>query len=216
LWRLANIGWGNPSSKALGPYYWLQHRVSPNGYRYWIAKAAYTINAAAAPDVTFLQANFSGTTAPLEGSFLSDFGTIVAADAGVWKTFAFLSPGSTHTDIMFEPVGGLTPVEISTPAAGATAGFKVSLRKLVQHVGSADDKDIETKVDYIILGIPPEASFTADPTQGITSVNVQFENTSVEAVGLPTTWSWKSRLSGSGDPFVEFSTEKNPSKTFSK
>jgi PKD repeat protein len=70
--------------------------------------------------------------------------------------------------------------------------------------------DLESKSDYIVFGSPPVASFGVSPSAGSNPLTVNLINTSTEAIGLPTTWSWKKRISGSGDAFVEFSTDKNP------
>lgn len=109
------------------------------------------------------------------------------------------------------------PDPLSPPdnITGNNAQFRV--REL--ETASSDNFDTETKVDYITVGIvgdPPIASFTAVPTAGVSPLDVQFNNTSIEATEGETTYSWKKRLSGSGDSFVEFSTEKHPSEIFTK
>ena len=58
---------------------------------------------------------------------------------------------------------------------------------------------------------PPVADFEASPREFDESKTVQFTDLSVGA----TAWSWKKRISGSGDAFVEFSTVQNPSAIFS-
>ncbi len=217
LSKLNDPGWINPSTAAQGPYYWLQHRISPPGYRYRINKTEYDITASVAPSLTVLQANFSAGYNPLEGSVISPFGTIVAS-SDPWATFADLMPGSVHNDSMFEPAGGTSPPQITTPAAGGKSGFVVSLRRTIFSVldDDSNNKDIETKLAYIVLGTPPIAAFTAVPTSGPNPLSVQFNNQSTLAVGLPTTWSWKKRKTGSGDAFVEFSTQEHPTETFTK
>jgi PKD repeat protein len=75
---------------------------------------------------------------------------------------------------------------------------------------------LETKEAYITIGTAPEAYFDAAPRVGPNNLWVQFENLSVPALGAETLYSWKRRLSGSGDPFVEFSTAENPLVLFIK
>jgi PKD repeat protein len=89
-----------------------------------------------------------------------------------------------------------------------------SLVIYLQHTGQIGG--LETKEGYIIIGTPPEAYFDAAPRVGPNNLWVQFENLSVPALGAETLYSWKRRLSGSGDPFVEFSTAENPLVLFIK
>jgi PKD repeat protein len=111
------------------------------------------------------------------------------------------------------------PVEVQLPDAiiDDVQGFAtINVRIRQYFVSSADNKDVETKTDYVVFGSPPVAAFNASPTKGANGLQVTFENLSTEAIGLPTTYSWKKRISGSGDAFVEFSTEKHPIANFSK
>lgn len=92
-----------------------------------------------------------------------------------------------------------------------------TLFRIMKYTATAEENiDSETKVDYILFATPPVAAFTATPTAGANPLTVNFNNTSIEAIGVDTTYSWKKRLSGSGDAFVEFSTEKHPTETFTK
>ncbi|MCP4989382.1 MAG: PKD domain-containing protein [Colwellia sp.] len=130
----------------------------------------------------------------------------------------------------FSTLGVATPVADITGLGSATytfdfgdvdpkpisgkGGFTCDITIQKYEVASADDYDVTS--EEIIFGIPPVAAFTSDPSSGATPLTVQFTNTSTPAVGETTTYSWKSRVSGSGDAFVEFSTEENPSKIFTK
>ncbi len=82
------------------------------------------------------------------------------------------------------------------------------------NIASADDVDESTQ--QLIFGTPPIAAFSASPTIGFGPLSVQFQNLSTPAVGLPTTYSWRKRIHGSGDSFVEFSTAEDPSEDFTK
>ncbi len=115
----------------------------------------------------------------------------------------------------------LVPVEVIIVAvppqeAAQQAGVGCSVSLWETPTASADVTDEITKVDYISFGLPPIANFTGSPLSGPNPVPVQFENLSTPAQGLPTTYSWKKRKSGSGDAFVEFSTEENPLHNFGK
>lgn len=57
------------------------------------------------------------------------------------------------------------------------------------------------------------ASFTADVEAGCEPLVVTFTGTTP---GSGLTYSWKRRVSGSGDSFVEFSTAQNPTEIFNK
>lgn len=112
--------------------------------------------------------------------------------------------------IIFEPA----IVAISTPVPLTRNGIEVSFRAMEYTTGSSSDYDEE--VGIVAFGTSPVAAFTGAPTAGPSPLTVQFENQSTPAVGLPTTYSWKKRISGSGDAFVEFSTAENPSHIFTK
>jgi PKD repeat protein len=118
-------------------------------------------------------------------------------------------------DIEFQPIINfitITPPQAPFELAGV--GCKATLKEI--ETASPDDIDILIKTDYISFGAPPVAAFTANPQSGSNPLSVQFENLSTPALGLPTTYSWKKRLTGSEDPFEEFSTEENPIETFDK
>ncbi len=73
------------------------------------------------------------------------------------------------------------------------------------------DKHTNTKTDFVTIGVPV-ASFTIDVPTAQSPASVGFTNTT-PGEG---TYSWKRRVSGSGDAFVEFSTEENPTEIFDK
>jgi hypothetical protein len=109
-----------------------------------------------------------------------------------------------------------TESQVEPGGIGCQTGV-IGRSRLVRYIATAvDNKDTETKTDYVVFGAPPVAAFSASPLAGANPLQVQFTNESTEAIGLPTTYSWKKRKSGSGDPFVEFSTEKHPIFTFTK
>jgi PKD repeat protein len=106
----------------------------------------------------------------------------------------------------------ITPPQAPFEQSGIGANLQVYERR----TSSEDNFDQTTKTDYIIFGTPPIAAFNASPTSGPNPLTVQFENQSTPAVGLPTTYLWKKRKTGSGDAFVEFSTQEHPTEIFTK
>ncbi len=113
---------------------------------------------------------------------------------------------------------GHEPVETILPATGAgnVQGIQTVFRIMKYTATSADNIDSEEKTDYVLFGSPPVAAFSASPVIGVDGMEVTFTNLSTEAIGLPTTYSWLKRVSGSGDSYVEFSTDENPVANFSK
>lgn len=82
-------------------------------------------------------------------------------------------------------------------------------------------KSKTTKSGFIYVG-PPVADFDVSassgiiwPSQvsGVNPVSVTFRDLSSAS---PTSWSWRKRRSGTGDPFIEFSTAQNPFRYFNK
>lgn len=159
-------------------------------------------------------------------------GTVVVkrSDPGTWPgNFGtiFTAPGT--------PVGTTYKIDISawrgisswwmvtsTEAAlpgnesnSVEEGFFVNpVQPYNSNTGGANE--IDTAGTTLIFGTPPIASFEASPVAGPNGFEVIFNNTSIEAVGLPTTWSWLKRKHNSGDSYVEFSTAKHPTENFGK
>ncbi len=118
-------------------------------------------------------------------------------------------------NVEFVPVLALiASVPPQEPFEQAGVGCTVVLWEI--ETASADNTDEITKADYVLFGTPPVAEFSGSPLAGPNPLQVQFQNLSTPAVGLPTTYSWKKRKSGSGDAFVQFSTAENPIETFTK
>lgn len=95
-------------------------------------------------------------------------------------------------------------------------GLNVSWTLLSYLANGSQTSSKELKEQYITIGTPPVAAFNANPKQGPNPLPVQFENLSIPAVGADTIYTWKKRISGSGDPFVLFSTDENPLELFIK
>jgi parallel beta-helix repeat protein len=69
---------------------------------------------------------------------------------------------------------------------------------------AGQDTDAVTKTDYINVGFPPVAAFTADPTSGTAHLDVQFTD---QSTGSITSWSWDFGDGGT-------SSQQNPSYTY--
>ncbi len=110
------------------------------------------------------------------------------------------------------------PLEVILPDAGDTLiqGLQVYAEIVKYKATSVDNIDDEEKINYLMFGLPPVANFGGSPTLVSNGGIVNFINTSTPATGLPTTYSWKRRKTGSGDSFVEFSDLENPSIGFGK
>ncbi len=150
--------------------------------------------------------NFNGST-KTKGPDVGD----VDNSRPVYDATSWAGVGGVEVFITPEPESIIGATDIN-----GQDGVIGSIEILLLKATAADNKDVEEKVDYIVFGVPPIAAFTAVPTSGPNPLSVQFENLSTPAIGLPTTYSWKKRKTGSGDAFVEFSTDENPTETFNK
>lgn len=162
------------------------------------------------PSVAVVQALVTGFD-DLHGTITSSIGGSISGIA-TWDAFLDVtdSLGTAIPNVTFEP----TIASIPDPAIGQEFGISATFR--VKEFGTASNDNFDEAEGVIAFGVSPVADFTGNPTAGHGQVSVQFENLSTPAIGLPTTYSWKRRLSGSGDAFVEFSTEENPIETFTK
>ncbi len=151
-----------------------------------------------------------------EGTYTSDLGGNHIASSDTSSKFPFIDVTAFMGQVLsalFSPVDTmLTPPVVANNFSYNGSSLGVHLTEF--KTSSADDTDTASK--EVSFGTSPVADFTAAPTIGANPLSVQFTNTTVEAVGLPTTYSWKKRISGSGDAFVEFSTSENPLASFTK
>lgn len=132
-----------------------------------------------------------------------------------WEAFGIITGITTAAPQIASPT--ITPqVQLGDPPSGHKWGANVRFRTKTYSNTSTQAFGSETKPDYIMIGLPPVADFSGSPFIVPNGGSVQFTNLTVEAVSLPTTYSWKKRVSGSEDPFVQFSTQKNPSEIFTK
>ena len=78
-------------------------------------------------------------------------------------------------------------------------------------VHSFSTQSTETKTNHIVIGTPT-ANFSLIPSSGRSPLSVVFTNQSSNE----NTYSWRRRISGSGNAFVEYSTQENPTEIFDK
>lgn len=108
-------------------------------------------------------------------------------------------------------------IQLASPTAGLNVGMVVSMFRRTYTNTATQSFGEHEEVDYIQIGDPPIADFTGSPLVGGSPLFVQFENLTIPATGgVPTTYVWKKRLSGSGNPFETFSTAENPLEIFTK
>ncbi len=183
-------------------------------YTHWAVEARgnLSIPTPAGPDSTFiLQFSLVRTSWGPEGTLSTSLGGSFSATGGSGQFFDVT--GQNGVEIIFIPSVqfiSITPPQ-EEPFNWSGVGAEGSIYEL-----TASDLDQMTKPNYILFGTPPVAEFSASPTAGKNPLSVIFTNLSTPAQGLPTTYSWKKRKSGSGDAFVEFSTAENPTEDFGK
>jgi PKD repeat protein len=212
--------WTDIVSAAVLKSYWFydgtgidEESPTYNGAAVWpTANLVLPADSGTGPSTFRLKFNITEVDADKEeGTIIaSPGGTIVTPVTGNW-----IDVTGHSGDIDFEPI--ITHISITPPQAPfARSGVGLSAALFELPTDAEDDTDSETKVDYVLFGVPPVAEFSASPVAGKSPLSVQFTNLSTPAIGLPTTYSWKKRLSGTADPFVEFSTEENPTEDFTK
>ncbi len=101
---------------------------------------------------------------------------------------------------------GLT---LGIPPANKISGYRTGNPFVTHYVNNS--KDTETKINYIFIGTPT-ANFSLIPSSGRSPLSVAFTNQSSNE----NTYSWRRRISGSGNAFIEFSTQENPTEIFDK
>jgi PKD repeat protein len=133
-----------------------------------------------------------------------------------WETHSRLEGVTTLNPLT--ALATVTPqVQLGDPPTGHKWGIDAEVRTRTYANTSTQGYGESTEVEFVSLATEPVAEFTADPAAGPNPLNVQFTNTTEQSdCGPASTWSWKRRLSGSGDAFVEFSTSENPLTAFGK
>ncbi len=106
--------------------------------------------------------------------------------------------------------------QLASPTAGQRWGNDATFRTRTYPPNSTQDYGESTESDFISLAAEPVASFTSSPSAGPNPLQVQFTNTGTVGCNTSPTYSWKRRITGSGDAFVEFSTSENPLTSFTK
>ncbi len=104
-----------------------------------------------------------------------------------------------------------------TPLTNNQSGLSVFWGLRTFPPTATQDFSDNTEASFVSIATLPVAGFTAVPTLGADPLSVQFANTTIQSdCGPVATYSWKKRISGSGDAFVEFSTSENPLESFTK
>ncbi len=213
--------WGAGTS---GVWYKVTHLNPTPVYVYNANEATRDFNVPSSTrNISICECIFTDTNAfgawNLEGIITSDIGgKIDTAGKALNTKYAFLDITS-YKGAGWNQIGGLVDINntVLTPPAHLDAtGVSTSFTGTEYVINSADDWDEEEKVDFITMGVPPIANFSGAPTSGRNPLFVAFNNLSIPAVGGPTTYSWKKRVSGSGASYVEFSTAVNPVHVFDK
>lgn len=133
-----------------------------------------------------------------------------------WEAFGIITGITSAAPQIANPTI-IPQVQLGSPPAGQKWGANVRFRTRTYSNTATQAFGSESKADFIGLATEPVAGFTSTPESGNSPLGVQFTNTTVSSnCGPNATYSWKSRVAGSGDAFVEFSTDTNPSKTFTK
>lgn len=133
-----------------------------------------------------------------------------------WEVFGIVAGITSAAPKVASPT--ITPqVQLGSPPTGHKWGANVRFKTKTYSNTSTQAYGANSEPDFIGLATTPVAGFSANPSIGNTPLAVQFTNTTSESdCGPSATWSWKKRIAGSGDPFVQFSTQKNPTEIFAK
>ena len=153
--------------------------------------------------------NYQGTVITSFHAFAPSTGDLKQTHS---RVLGLLTGFPVNMGVWIEPIGHLTDTVLTNQQSGLNISF--TLRSFFPT--SNQSFEDRSEADFIIIGVPPVADFTASNIKGPNPLQVQFENLSIPAIGASTTYSWKKRISGSGDSFEEFSTDKNPLELFTK
>jgi PKD repeat protein len=153
--------------------------------------------------------NYQGTIVTSFHAFAPSTGDLKQTHS---RVLGLLTGFPVNMGAWIEPIGHLTDTVLTNQQSGLNISF--TLRSF--YPTSNQSFEDRSEADFIVIGVPPVADFTASPLKGGALLPVLFENLSTPAIGAPTTYSWKKRKSGSSDSFVEFSTAENPYEIFGK
>ncbi len=194
---------------------------SAGKYTYFSAKTDISIDLTSltpnADDSAILTIPFVGNPIHFHGGGIS--GIVTAKDpiatSGGLENVCVSDVSSSIGDIInfttddidgYENRWGIT---LGIPPANKLSGYRINTPFVTHYVNNS--KDTETKINYIFIG-PPTANFSLIPSSGRSPLSVAFTNQSSNE----NTYSWRRRISGSGNAFVEYSTQENPTEIFDK
>jgi PKD repeat protein len=115
-------------------------------------------------------------------------------------SFRDFSTGTTPLTYAWEFGDGATSTEQNPKHTYIRKGLYTVKLTVTNFYGSST----ETKVNYIAIGLAPNAAFTGEPTTGNAPLNVAFTD---HSTGYPTSWKWNF---GDGQE----STKQNPVHTY--
>lgn len=210
-WAAREVGVGIDSSA--------EHTVSFNGVQYFYNTNDPTLllkSASSSLAFILIQTKVAITITDIQGVIEIDGNVGTPSVTNVWTVFGRLAGVTTANPK--EVIAQVTPqVQLGDPPTGHVWGNRASFRTRTYANTATQSFGEGEEVDFISLATLPEAAFSANPPAGVSPLFVQFINNTIESdCDLTTTYSWKKRIAGSGDSFVEFSTEKNPSESFTK
>jgi len=194
-----------------------EHTLNFNGalYAYTTAIPILTLfSTSTVPAIVKIQTKVYIGIANIIGSININGYSITPTTTNVWHTMGILK------DVVW-PTGKnvtaeiLPQVELPTPPVQQWGNDATFQTRTYPPTATQDYGDA-TETDFISLAVVPVALFTALPSAGASPLSVQFTNTSIEGCNTSPTYSWKRRITGSGDAFVEFSTSENPLTSFTK
>jgi hypothetical protein len=213
-----NDAWAARADNPLATHFF-EHKVTFNGATYF-----YNTNdvnlflKSTSSSLAFVQirARIVADIQDIQGVMEIDGGGDTPTVVNVWTVVGRLV-GVTTANPKAVLARIIPQVQLGDPPAGhnwgikAEAGTRTYINTATQAFGEQEE------VGFVSISSLPIADFTAVPTLGAGPLSVQFTNTTIESNCGPTaTYSWKKRISGSGDAFVEFSTSENPQESFTK
>jgi PKD repeat protein len=196
-----------------------EHTVSFNGAQYFYKTNDPTLllkSASSSLAFILIQTKIDVTINDIQGVIEIDGNIGTPSVTNVWTVFGRLAEVTTANPK--EVIAQVTPqIQLGDPPTGHKWGNRASFRTRTYANTSTQSFGEGEEVGFISLATLPIADFAAAPTLGAGPLSVQFTNTTIQSdCGPAATYSWKKRISGSGDAFVEFSTAENPLESFTK
>lgn len=195
------------------------HQVSFNGVTYFYNTndvGLYLKSNSSSLAFVQIRARIVADIQDIQGMMQIDGGGDTPTVVNVWTVVGRLT-GVTTANPKASTAIIIPQVQLGSPPAGHNWGIKAEAGTRTFPPTATQEYGEDTEIDFIQIATEPVASFVAVPSVGNSPLSVKFNNTTVlPSCGPEPTWSWKKRIYGSGDSFVEFSTQKNPTHIFTK